>query len=100
MMEASERISDSKATLGILESSVLFGFEVRLAGDPDDRANFKSKKDTRSLRNQRRVDGAGANVGCWRGRWRGRQGAGGDGPPVLFRFPLGLAAGLLAAAAS
>src|SRR3972149_5939332 len=43
MMEASERISDSKATLGILESSVLFGFEVRLAGDPDDRANFKSR---------------------------------------------------------
>jgi hypothetical protein len=41
LMEGSERVSGSKATLQKLDSSVLFEFEVRPGCDPGNLANFK-----------------------------------------------------------
>jgi hypothetical protein len=41
-MAGLERISDSEATLRLLDFSVRLGFEVRTAIDPNDMTNFKS----------------------------------------------------------
>src|SRR5882672_8603376 len=60
-----ERISKSKATLESLDSSVLFGFEVRTLRDPKVIANFKS----RTLGRIRHESDSG---GAHRSRIRGR----------------------------